>query len=98
MDETTPQQHHCNLWSRAHLIADSVVQSLVPALPLHLTNAIIHQTLPLQQAIANTHQMCNATVDETMGTPLEYRHLIKWDKKEVWVTPFANELPITRHP
>ena len=37
--------------------------------------------------------MCDAIIDETMGTPLEYQHLIKQDKyREVWVTLFANEL------
>ena len=37
--------------------------------------------------------MCNAIIDETMGTPLEYQHLVKPDTyREVWVTSFANEL------
>ena len=90
--EDTPLQHHqYNLQSRAHLIADSIVPSLKSAPYLHLTNSIIHQLQPRPQSIAHTHNMCHAILDETMETPLEYRHLIKRDKyREVWVTLFAN--------
>ena len=36
--------------------------------------------------------MCNAIIDKTMGTLLEYRQLIKQEKyKDVWVNSFANE-------
>ena len=80
LENTPPQQHQCNLQSRAHLIADSVVPLCVPALHLHLTNVITHQPQLKQHSIALTYNMCIAIIAETMGTPLEYRQLIKQDK------------------
>ena len=93
LEDTPPQQHQYNLLLRASLLADSVVPSPVPAPHVHLTNAIIHQPQPTPHSIAHIHKMYHAIIDETIGTPLEYQHLIKQDKyREMWVTFFANEL------
>ena len=93
MEDTAPQHHQYNLQSRAHLIADSIMPSHEPTLHLHLTNAILYQPQPRPQSIAHTHNICHAIIDETMGTRLEYQHLIKRDKyREMWVTSFANEV------
>ena len=93
-------QHQCNLHSRAHLIADSIILPLVHYQHGHLPNAIIHQPQPLQHYIANAHQMCHAIINEIMRTSLEYRKLTKWEKySNVWVKDFCKwiRLPGTGH-
>ena len=60
-------QYQDNMHSRAHCIADSSVPSLVQDQHVHFTNAIIHKPQLPQHSMANTHQICNAIIDETAG-------------------------------